>query len=404
MDLDIMRSIATKTDSKILLLVLDGVGGLPDPKTGKTELESAKKPNIDKLAEQGVTGLSNPVARGITPGSGPAHLALFGYDPLKYQIGRGVLEALGIGFHMTNKHLSARANFATMDKNGIITDRRAGRIPTEKNIELTAKLQSAIKKIEDVNVIIKDGKEHRFVVILEGEGLEDGVTETDPQKEGLKPHTVKAVKDGAGVKKSAEILNKLILKINEVLKDEPKANTLLLRGIAKCPHIPTMSEVFKIKPACIANYPMYKGLAKLVGMEILNAGDTIESEFDTLTSNYDNFDFFYLHIKKTDSYGEDGNFEDKVKIIEEVDKQIPKVLKLSFDCIVITGDHSTPALIKGHSWHPVPFLLVSKYLIPDGIKLFSEKNCKNGGLGQFFSVEAMPLMLGNARKLEKFGA
>jgi 2,3-bisphosphoglycerate-independent phosphoglycerate mutase len=402
MDLNIIKSISVKTDSKILLLVMDGVGGLPHPNTGKTELETANKPNIDSLAKTGVLGLSHPVARGITPGSGPSHLSLFGYDPIKYQVGRGVLEALGIGFLMTEKHLAARANFATMDKNGIIIDRRAGRISTEKNIELTSKLQSLIKRIEDVNVVIKNGKEHRFVIILEGEGLDDGLTETDPQKEGLPPNSVKPLKESA--KKSARILNELVIKVNEALKDEPKANTLLLRGMAKCPNIPSMSEIFKIKPACIANYPMYKGLAKLVGMEILPTGDTIKSEFDTLEKYYNEFDFFYLHIKKTDSYGEDGNFENKVKIIEEVDKEIPRIKKLNFDCIVITGDHSTPALLKSHSWHPNPFLLVSKYLIPDEFETFNEKNCKKGGLGQFFSVESMPMMLAYAKKLEKYGA
>lgn len=402
MDLNIIKALSIKTDSKILLLVIDGVGGLPHPITGKTELETAKKPNIDSLAKKGILGLSHPIARGITSGSGPSHLALFGYDPIKHQIGRGVLEALGIGFSITEKHLTARANFATMDKNNIITDRRAGRIPTEKNIELTNKLQSSIKKIKDVNVIIRNGKEHRFVVILDGVGLDDSLTETDPQKEGLPPFPLMALKESA--KKSAEVLNKLIIEINKVLKDEPKANTVLLRGISKYPTIPSMIEVFKLKPACIANYPMYKGLAKLIGMEILTTGDTIKSEFDTLEANHYKFDFFYLHIKKTDSYGEDGNFENKLKIIEEVDKQIPRLNKLNFDCIVITGDHCTPALLKSHSWHPNPFLLVSKYLIPDEFESFNEKNCKKGGLGQFFSVEAMPMMLAYAKKLEKYGA
>jgi 2,3-bisphosphoglycerate-independent phosphoglycerate mutase len=289
-----------------------------------------------------------------------------------------------------------------MDKSGLILDRRAGRIPTEKNIELTAKLQENIKNIEDVKVIIKNGKEHRFVVILEGEGLEDGLTETDPQKEGLKAKPVEALNPKAA--KSALILNKLTARINEVLKDEPKANTLLLRGIAKCPHIPSMNEAFKLTPAAIANYPMYKGLAKLVGMEILSTGDTIESEFNTLEENFSKYDFFYLHIKKTDSYGEDGNFDNKVKIIEEVDKYLPKAVKLGFDCIVITGDHCTPAVMKGHSWHPVPFMLFSKNNIPDGFESFTERQCKNGYLGQFFSVEAMAMMLGNAGKLDKFGA
>ncbi|OGF44336.1 MAG: phosphoglycerate mutase [Candidatus Firestonebacteria bacterium RIFOXYA2_FULL_40_8] len=401
MNLETIKTLSVKTNSKIMLLVMDGCGGLGSPSTGKTELETAQKPNLDKLAKSGVLGLSHPIGRGITPGSGPAHLGLFGYDPLQYLIGRGVLEALGIGFHMTPKHISARANFATM-KDGVILDRRAGRIPTEKNIEIVGKLTNAIKEIDGVNVIFKNGKEHRFVVILEGEGLEDGLSETDPQKEGLKPHLVSAINPKA--QKAADVLNKLMVKINETLKDEPKANTCLLRGIAKCPHIPSMSEVFKIKPACIANYPMYKGLATLVGMDLLQTGDTIESEFDTLEANYDKYDFFYLHIKKTDSYGEDGNFANKVKIIEEVDKQIPRLEKLGFDVIVVTGDHSTPAVLKGHSWHPNPFVLVSKYLIPDEAAAFNERECKKGGLGQFLAVEAMPLMLGHAGKLEKYGA
>jgi len=401
MNLNTIKTLSVKTGSKIMLLVMDGCGGLGSPSTGKTELETAVKPNLDALAKKGVLGLSHPIGRGITPGSGPAHLALFGYDPLEYLIGRGVLEALGIGFHMTPKHISARANFATM-KDGVILDRRAGRIPTEKNIEIVGKLTAAIQEIDGVKIIFKNGKEHRFVVILEGEGLEDGLSETDPQKEGLKPHPVTAINPKA--QKAADVLNKLMVKINETLKDEPKANTCLLRGIAKCPHIPSMSEVFRIKPACIANYPMYKGLATLVGMDLLQTGDTIESEFDTLEKNFNNYDFFYLHIKKTDSYGEDGNFANKVKIIEEVDKQIPRLEKLGFDVIVVTGDHSTPAVLKGHSWHPNPFVLVSKYLIPDEAETFNERACKKGGLGQFLAVESMPLMLGHAGKLEKYGA
>ena len=401
MDLNIIKGLSMKTEGKILLLVMDGVGGIPN-ETGKTELETAKKPNMDALVKKGTIGLSHPIARGITPGSGPGHLGLFGYDPLEYLIGRGVLEALGIGFKMTGKHVAARANFATMDKNGNILDRRAGRIPTDKNIELTTKIQKAITEIDGVKIIIKSGKEHRFVVILEGDGLSDKLNETDPQKEGVKAHIVEAHDEAS--KKTAVVLNKLVSKVNELLKDEPKANTFLLRGIAKCPHIPTMEEVFKVTPACIATYPMYKGLATLVGMDILEAGDTIDTEIDCLEKNYDKYDFFYLHIKKTDSYGEDGNFANKVKVIEEVDKILPKILKMNFEVIAISGDHCTPAVLKSHSWHPVPFALVNKNVIPDEIETFNEKTCKHGGLGQFFAKEAMPMILGYAKKLEKYGA
>lgn len=400
-DLDLMKSISIKTDSKILLIVMDGVGGLPHPESGMTELETASKPNMDELCKKGITGLSHPISRGVTPGSGPSHLALFGYDPLKYKIGRGVLEALGIGFNMTAKHMAARANFATM-MDGIITDRRAGRIPTEKNMELCAKLQSEINEIDGVKITIKNGKEHRFVVILEGEGLDDNLTETDPQKEGMFPRPVEAVKPEA--EKSAEILNKLVGKINDILKDEEKANTLLLRGIAKYPHIPSMNEVFRLTPAAIANYPMYKGLAKLVGMDVLETGDTISDEFKTLKENYDSHDFFYLHIKKTDSYGEDGNFNAKVHIIEEVDKEIASIEDLKFEVIAVTSDHSTPAVLKGHSWHPNPFVLISDTCFSDNFDSFHEKNCQLGGLGQFYSADIMPLLLGHARKMEKYGA
>ncbi|MEI7904021.1 MAG: 2,3-bisphosphoglycerate-independent phosphoglycerate mutase, partial [Candidatus Firestonebacteria bacterium] len=343
----------------------------------------------------------HPIARGITPGSGPAHLALFGYDPMQFQIGRGVLEALGINFPMTCRHIAARANFATMDKDGVIKDRRAGRIPTDENIRITKKIQAAVTEIDGVKVIIKNGKEHRFVVIIEGDGLADGVNETDPQKEGLKAHKVEALRPEA--KKTAEILNKLVAKINETIKDEPRANTFLLRGIASCPDIPALKDVCRMSTACIANYPMYKGLARLVGMDILDAGDTIKSEFDLLEQNVSKYDFFYMHIKKTDSYGEDGNFDAKVHIIEEVDAEIPRLKKMGFDVIAVTGDHCTPAVIKGHGWQPNPFLLVSKFSFPDGLS-YTERNCAKGGLGQMFSAEAMPLMLGNSGRMDKYGA
>ncbi len=401
MDLKLIKSLTVKNTTKILLMVMDGVGGLPNPSTGKTELETAKKPNLDELAKTGMLGLTHPIARGITPGSGPAHLALFGYDPIAFPIGRGVLEALGINFPMTCKNIAARANFATMDKSGAILDRRAGRIPTDKNIELTGRLSAAIKEIDGVKIIIKNGKEHRFVVILEGDGLADGVNETDPQKEGLKAHEVSPLRPEA--KKTSEVLNKFIKLANEVLKNEPKANTFLLRGIAGCPDIPALKEITKMSTACVANYPMYKGLARLVGMDVLDAGDTIKSEFDLLEQNVSKYDFFYMHIKKTDSYGEDGNFDAKVHIIEEVDIEIPRLKKMGFEVICITGDHCTPAVLKGHGWQPNPFLLVSKNSFPDGLG-FTERNCAKGGLGQMFSKEAMPLLLGNAGRMDKYGA
>ncbi len=402
MDFEIIKSLLNEVDTKIVLLVIDGLGGLPMVEGGKTELETANTPNLDSLASKSNCGLSEAISPGITPGSGPSHLALFGYDPLKYQIGRGVLEALGIGFEMTKRDLACRANFATM-KDGIITDRRAGRIPTEKNEQLCKLLAEKIGKIDDVEVIIRPGKEHRFVVVFRGDGLSDGLTESDPQKPGLKPLKIEALNEGA--KKSAEIANKFIERVNEVLKDERPANTALLRGLAKHPDIPSMKEVFGLKTAAIANYPMYKGLARLVGMDILETGSTIESEFNTLEKNFAKFDFFYVHIKKTDSYGEDGNFEAKVGIIEEVDKFIPRLEALKPEVIVVTGDHSTPAKLKAHSWHPNPFLLYSPVCLADKVQVFSERECaSNGGLGRFPATEAIPLMLAHSLRLNKYGA
>ncbi len=397
-----IKKLSIKNERKIILIVLDGVGGIPD-ESGKTELEEARTPNLDKLAKKSSLGLTHPVSPGITPGSGPSHLALFGYDPIKYDIGRGVLEALGINLELTQKDVAARANFATKNNEDIILDRRAGRIPTEKNKQLCAILSEKIKKIEDVEVIIRPGKEHRFVVVFRGEGLEAPVSDADPQKEGTKMKYSEPVAPGS--EKTARIVNQFIKQVSEILKNEEKANTCLMRGIAKVPPIPPMSELFKLNPAAIATYPMYKGLARLVGMTVLDVnGETIKDEIETLKKNYNNYDFFYFHVKKTDSYGEDGNRKNKIKIIEEFDSLLPEILNLKFDVVVITGDHSTPTFLKGHSWHPNPFLLYSPFVRKDEGKKFTEKECLKGSLGIFYSIDAVPLMLAHALKLKKYGA
>ncbi len=398
---DVLKELTVKTDSKIVLVVMDGIGDLPD-KAGKTVLEQAKIPNLNTLAGKSVCGLTDPIARGITPGSGPAHLALFGYDPFAYQIGRGVLEALGIDMVLTDDDLACRGNFATIDDNGVITDRRAGRISTYTNEMLCSLLQKEISKINDIEVIIKPGKEHRFVVVFRGKGLEDGVSDADPQAVGKKMKYAKALEENS--KKSAEIINIFLNRCLKVLAGHHPANSILLRGIAKHPVLPSMKERYKLDAAAIAAYPMYRGLARLVGMNILNTGEDIADEIITLKENFHKYDFFFLHIKKTDSYGEDGNFEAKIKIVEEVDQYIPDLLNLKPDVLVITGDHSTPAVLAAHSWHPNPFLLYSKYIRVDDVKNFNEREFVKGGLGRFPAKEAMSLMLANALKLQKFGA
>jgi 2,3-bisphosphoglycerate-independent phosphoglycerate mutase len=397
---EVLRALAIRTDSKLILVVIDGLGGLPV--RGKTELEAAKIPNLDRLASKSISGLIDPISYGITPGSGPSHLALFGYDPLQYEIGRGVMEALGIGLALTRDDLTARGNFATIDEQGMIVDRRAGRIPTEKNREICEFLKNEIKEVEGVRISIYPGKEHRFVLVFRGEGLRDDLSDADPQKDGLQAKGAEALSPEA--RRTAEVVNLYLKKANEALRPFHPANAILLRGFSKIPHIPTMSERFKLRPAAIATYPMYRGLARLVGMEILETGETLREEAETLKKYFDRYDFFYIHFKKTDSAGEDGNFKMKVKALEEIDRVIPSILKLKPDVSVVTGDHSTPSLLKGHSWHPNPILLHSKYIRPEGIRRFTERHCQKGQLGRFPAKDVIPLMLANGLKLKKFGA
>jgi 2,3-bisphosphoglycerate-independent phosphoglycerate mutase len=341
------------------------------------------------------------VGTGITPGSGPGHLGIFGYEPIKYQVGRGVLAALGIDFDLQPGDVAARGNFCTIDENGNVTDRRAGRIPTEKNQELCNILREI--KIPGVEVFVKTVKEHRCLLVLRGEGLSGKLIDTDPQmisKQPLQPKSLSP--DG---QKTVDLVNQFLEQTKNVLADQHPANMILLRGFSKKPNWPTFEEAFGLKSAAIAGYPMYKGLARLLDMDILETGITINDEFTTLEENWNGYDFFYLHVKKTDSYGEDGNFDKKISIIEETDKEIPRLLNLNPDVIIVTGDHSTPSLMKAHSWHPVPVMLYSKYCRPDNVKHFGERECITGGLGPRFPAEdLMPLALANSQRLEKFGA
>jgi 2,3-bisphosphoglycerate-independent phosphoglycerate mutase len=387
------------TESKIILLVIDGLGGLPVQ--GKTELEAADTPNLDALATKSVCGITDPVFRGITPGSGPAHLALFGYNPLKYILGRGILEALGVGVEVGKDDLVARGNFATL-KNNLIVDRRAGRIPTSENEKLCQKLNSSLKTRTGIKISLYPGKEHRFVVKFSGEGLSDALSDADPQKDNKPRVPTQALSEDAA--ETAQTVNRFIDEATDILKDSSKANTLLLRGFSKHPDIPTFHDLYKLSPAAIANYPMYKGLAKLVGMETIDPGPTLPGLLETVEKNYDRYDFFYVHVKKTDAAGEDGNFEAKKEAIEEVDTYIPRLLALQPEVLAITSDHSTPSLLKSHSWHPNPFLLFSKTALPDKVTHLSERECSQGFLGRFQAIYAMPLMLAHAGKLKKFGA
>lgn len=401
MNLDFIQNQVKPADSKIVMLVLDGLGGLPSGPGGKTELEAAHTPNLDALVREGIGGLHLPVRSGITPGSGPGHLGLFGYDPCKYQVGRGVLAALGIEFDLQPGDVAARGNFCSLDADGLVTDRRAGRISTEKNEELCKLLEGI--ELDGAEVFVRTVKEHRMLFVLRGEGLSDQLEDTDPQALGVKPLDVVAKNKGA--EKTARLVAEFIQKASVLLADHHPANMLLMRGFAQKPNWPTFSEAFGLRACAIASYPMYRGVATLVGMDTLHAPTTLEEKFALAAEKWDDYDFFFIHKKDVDSRGEDGDFAAKVAAIENADQAIPALLKLKPDVVLVTGDHSTPAQLAEHSWHPVPVLLNSKYCRTDAVQTFGERACMQGALGpRLPGIELMPLMLANALRLAKFGA
>ncbi|MCK4658997.1 MAG: 2,3-bisphosphoglycerate-independent phosphoglycerate mutase [Phycisphaerae bacterium] len=397
---DLTRTLNRHNDSRIVLLVADGIGGLPQEPGGPTELEAAATPHLDALAARNVSGLLNPVLPGITPGSGPGHVSVFGYDPLEYQIGRGVLEALGIDFDLGPNDVAIRGNFCTVDSSGIITDRRAGRIPSEASARLVEKLRSI--RVEGAEICLEPGLDHRFVMVLRGEGFGGDVEDTDPQVADVLP--LRPVPRNAASQRTAEVAEQFIAQAAEVLKNEQPANMLLLRGFARRPSMPTMQEVYGLKPAAIAVYPMYRGLARLVGMDILPKVADIEEQVHRLGEYWDRYDFFFVHFKYTDSAGEDGDFEEKVRRIEELDAHIPAIEALKPDVLIVTGDHSTPAKMSQHSWHPVPVVLAASTCRPDEATRFGESQCLRGGLGQIEARYLLPLALAHAGRLQKFGA
>ncbi len=398
--LDLIKELQQPNESKIVMLVADGLGGLPMTPTGKTELETANTPNLDALASESVQGASIPVKPGIAPGSGPGHLGLFGYDPLKYQIGRGALEATGIGFELQPNDVAIRCNFCTLDTQGNISDRRAGRISTEESAPLAISLRQI--KIPGIEIFVEPVKEHRFVTVFRGPGLSGNVADTDPQRTGVPPLNAQANDDAS--KKTAEVANEFLRQAREILAGHPKANFHTMRGFATKPNLPTYKEVYGLRAAAIAVYPMYKGLARLAGMEIIGNASTLQEQIDTLKSSWDKYDFFFIHFKYTDSTGEDGNFNEKVKRIEELDAVIPQIRALKPDVMIVTGDHSTPSFLKSHSWHPVPTLLHSNCCRPDHHKQFSESTCITGGLGHFEAQYLMALAMSNAGRMGKYGA
>jgi len=403
---DQYSELTLKTNAKLALVVLDGLGDLATKEQDYlTPLEAAYTPNLDALCKDSAQGRMIPVAPGITPGSGPGHLGLFGYDPLEFQVGRGVIEALGLGVELKPGDVCARANFATLDAKGIVTDRRAGRIPTETCEKLCAMLSAKVKKIGDTQVLVKAGKEHRFVVVFRGKGLQGPLTDADPNREGFAIPTVKP-RDPKNVKqkKMAKLIDEFYKKALPLIAKERPANGFLMRGIAHQPDIPLFEERYKLKPACLAVYPMYKGLAQLVGMKKIEGPQTIAEQFERYLTEFDNYNFFFIHYKYTDKAGEDGNLVAKKKAIEDFDAALPILLRKKPDVLAITGDHSTPCAVKGHSWHPQPVLLHSALSGSDKLDRFTETGANQGSLGVFEAKFLIRLMQANARMFDKFGA
>ena len=397
----LLEKLVIKNDTKIVYLILDGIGGLEVEGKGGTELQVAHTPNLDELAKNSICGLLDPIAPGITPGSGPSHFALFGYDPFESNIGRGILEASGIAFPLTSLDVVARINYATIDKEGRIIDRRAGRITTSDNQRICGKLRENVK-LGKTEIFVEPVKEHRAVLVLRGNYLEGDIEDTDPQKVGLFPLEPKA--NNPGSEATAKLVSDFLSQAKSILADEKKANMILLRGFARHRDYPSLETRFGLKSLAIATYPMYKGIARLLGMTVLPSMESIQDEFNALKDQYNHYDFFYLHIKQTDSRGEDGDFDAKVKVIEEVDGFLPQITELNPDVLVVTGDHSTPAKWGGHSWHPLPVILNSKFCRVDQVTRFDEISCIQGGVGHQPTVNLMTIALANAGRLTKFGA
>lgn len=400
MKLDLARKLAQPASTKIILCVLDGLGGLARAETLRSELETADTPNLDKLASRSEVGLTVPVGAGITPGSGPGHLALFGYDPLEFDIGRGVLEATGIDFELGPDDVAARGNFCTLDADGNISDRRAGRVPTEISSKLVERMREI--RVDGVEIFVEPVKDHRFVLVMRGAGLGDAVSTTDPQHTGVPPLPAEGADDAS--KRTAELVNTFVAQAHALLKDEPQANGLTLRGFAHYPHLPSFPETWGVRAAALAVYPMYRGLARIAGMTALPCPGGMPEQIQRIKQHWDEFDYFFVHYKATDAAGEDGNFEAKCHALQEFDAYVPAILDLGADVVMIGGDHSTPALMAAHSWHPVPFIIHSNFCRESSVAHFDEQECAKGNLGTFPAMEVMPLAMAHAGRFQKYGA
>lgn len=479
---DLLARLAQRNDRRIVLLVLDGVGDLRTDPQPRTPLEEARTPNLDRLAARSSLGRLVPAGAGVTPGSGPGHLALFGYEPTSPEadIGRGVLEALGLGLDIAPDAVVARGNFATVDGEGLLVDRRAGRIPTAEGRRICALLARRIEAAggvlgDGIEVEVHPGEAYRFVLVFRAvDGtppLDARLADTDPQQPGVPPLPLESStavesagssspdtdpqprraaspleaaaaagsagssasvtdpqprraespldgyadsgaasgdppdgRDDQSARQTARRLAPAIDLLQAELRDEDRANAFLLRGFSKLPALRGVGELYGLRAAALAGYPLYRGVAKACGMEVVDCGKTFGEALDRLEERWADFDYFFLHVKGTDMAGEDGDPAAKTAAIEEVDALLPRLLGLGPDVLAITGDHSTPAPMKAHSWHPVPVLLRSANCFVDECSRFTETEATRGAIGTLPASDLMGLLLANAGKLQKFGA
>ncbi|MGH2767560.1 MAG: 2,3-bisphosphoglycerate-independent phosphoglycerate mutase [Actinomycetota bacterium] len=397
---NLVASLATDGPGKIVLVVMDGLGGIRTAASG-SELAEARTPDLDRLAGEGSSGLHTVVAPGITPGSGAGHLALFGYDPLVYQLGRGVLSAAGVGFDLTPGDVAARVNFCTLDGSGAVVDRRAGRISDEVNRRLCRAIREHLDLGGKAEVFLETERDHRALLVLRGEGLSPKVADTDPQITGALPKDPEALVPEAGP--TAALLSEALTQIRSILAGE-RANFILLRGFDSLRELPSFGDRYRLRAVGVAAYPMYLGIARLLGMASVASPPVFAGTVDAVEQAWEAHSFFYVHYKKTDSSGEDGNFEAKVSAIEEVDAEMPRIEALGPEVICVTGDHATPSQLRAHSWHPVPFLMWGPRVGVDSVSRFDEEAARVGAFGLQSAKDLMALMLAAAGRLAKFGA
>lgn len=395
-----LAPLRQESRSKIVVVVMDGLGGFADAEHG-SELEEAETPNLDRLAAEGITGLGEPVAPGITPGSGPGHLALFGYDPEVFELGRGALSAAGLEFDLAPTDVAARGNLCTLDANGVITDRRAGRIPDSEARDVL-ELLSAEVHLERAEVIWRHEKEHRVLVVLRGENLDPRVSDTDPQVSGVAPLGCRFLHPSAA--RTAALVVGLSAQVRSVLSGHPRVNGVLLRGFDRHRELPGFGERYGLRAAAVAIYPMYRGISRLVGMDVLGRPASLDDQLSILSGAWDDYDYFFFHHKATDSAGEDGNRPAKIAAIERLDAAIPAIRALHPDVLMVSGDHSTPTQMAAHSWHPVPVVIWGQRCGRDGTSRFGERWCLGGGLGIRPMKTMMPILLASAGRLQKYGA